>query len=91
VRAARGGKVIFAGWKGNDGGYQVWLTNGPTLGSGYYHLSRILVGFGQSISVGQIIGRVGMTGHATGCHLHFEVWRPRPWAGVRVNPLALLP
>ncbi len=39
----------------------------------YGHLLQILVQAGQQVSRGQLIGRVGMSGLATGNHLHFEV------------------
>jgi murein DD-endopeptidase MepM/ murein hydrolase activator NlpD len=39
----------------------------------YAHLSRISVAPGQAVSAGEEIGEVGMTGHAFGYHLHFEV------------------
>ena len=41
----------------------------------YGHLSAILVGNGQRVSRGQVIGRVGETGNAYGCHLHYETGR----------------
>ena len=91
VRAAAGGTVIFAGWKGNGGGYQVWVAHGSGLYSTYNHMSAISVGSGQRISKGQQVGRIGQSGRATGPHLHFEVWRGGIWSGgSRVNPLAYL-
>jgi murein DD-endopeptidase MepM/ murein hydrolase activator NlpD len=91
VRAAASGTVIFAGWKGNGGGYQVWVAHGSGLYTTYNHMSAISVGSGQSVSEGQQVGRVGQSGHATGPHLHFEVWHGGVWdGGSRVNPLAYL-
>jgi len=91
VRAAGAGTVVFAGWKGNGGGYQVWISHGSNLYTTYNHMSAISVGYGQSVSEGQQVGRVGQSGDATGPHLHFEVWRGPVWnGGTRVNPLAYL-
>jgi murein DD-endopeptidase MepM/ murein hydrolase activator NlpD len=91
VRAAAGGTVIFAGWKGNGGGYQVWVAHGSGLYSTYNHMSAISVGSGQQVAKGQQVGRIGQSGRATGPHLHFEVWRGGIWSGgSRVNPLAYL-
>lgn len=44
------------------------------LSSLYAHLSVIKVSSGDSISVGQTIGYIGMTGYTTGPHLHFTVY-----------------
>jgi murein DD-endopeptidase MepM/ murein hydrolase activator NlpD len=91
VRAAGAGTVVFAGWKGNGGGYQIWISHGSNLYTTYNHLSAISVGYGQSVSGGQQVGQVGQSGDATGPHLHFEVWRGPVWnGGARVNPLAYL-
>ena len=91
VRAAGAGTVIFAGWKGNGGGYQVWISHGSGLYTTYNHMSAISVGYGQSVAEGQQVGRVGQSGNATGPHLHFEVWRGPVWdGGSRLNPLGFL-
>ena len=91
VRAAGGGTVTFAGWKNNGGGYQVWIAHGSNLYTTYNHMSSVSVGRGQHVGRGQQVGRVGMTGNATGPHLHFEVWRGPIWSGgTRVNPLSYL-
>lgn len=84
VVAAAGGTVIFAGWKRSGGGYgggiEVWISHGGKLYTTYNHLSAEFVSIGQTVSAGQHIGNVGMTGNATGPHLHFEVWVCYPWS-----------
>jgi murein DD-endopeptidase MepM/ murein hydrolase activator NlpD len=88
VLAAAAGTVIWAGWKDNGGGYQVWISHGSGLFTTYNHMSAVLVHVGQHVGRAQQVGRVGMTGNATGPHLHFEVWRGMVWGdGTRVNPL----
>ncbi|HXR27610.1 MAG TPA: M23 family metallopeptidase [Candidatus Baltobacteraceae bacterium] len=89
IVAAAAGTVTFAGWKNNGGGYQVWISDGHDFYTGYHHMSAVLVHTGQRVGRGQLIGRVGMTGDATGPHCHFEVWIGPIWAGGHVvNPLA---
>ncbi len=91
VKAAAAGTVLFAGWKNNGGGYQVWISHGSNLYTTYNHMSGVSVGKGQSVGRGQQVGRVGATGNVTGPHLHFEVWKGQIWSGGRrVNPLAYL-
>jgi LysM repeat protein len=81
--------VIFAGWKSNGGGYQVWLALGNGLYTAEYHMSAVTVAAGQDVAKGQRVGRIGMTGWASGPHCHFEVWVGYPWesGSYRVNPL----
>jgi murein DD-endopeptidase MepM/ murein hydrolase activator NlpD len=91
VRAAGAGTVIFAGWKSNGGGFQVWVAHGGGLYTTYNHMSGVSVASGQHLGRGQQVGRVGQSGNATGPHLHFEVWRGPVWdGGSRVNPLGYL-
>jgi murein DD-endopeptidase MepM/ murein hydrolase activator NlpD len=81
VIAAASGKVVMAGWRSYTGGGNViWVQDGAKLYTTYNHLSSWSVKVGQTIRAGQVIGRVGMTGVATGPHLHFEVWLGMPWA-----------
>jgi murein DD-endopeptidase MepM/ murein hydrolase activator NlpD len=88
VRAAHAGRVTFAGWKNNGGGWQVWISHGGNLYTTYNHMSSLSVSAGQSIDAGQRVGRIGQSGWATGPHCHFEVWRGPIWSGgIRVNPL----
>ncbi len=88
VLAAAAGTVTFVGWKDNDGGYQVTISDGHDFYTGYYHLSAMLVHAGQRVGRGQLIGRVGSTGHSTGPHLFFVVSiGPILAGGTAVNPL----
>jgi murein DD-endopeptidase MepM/ murein hydrolase activator NlpD len=91
VKAAAAGTVIFAGWKSNGGGYQIWIAHGSGLSTTYNHLSSVAVSAGARVGRGSFIGRIGSSGWATGPHLHFEVWHGAIWnGGYRVNPLAYL-
>jgi murein DD-endopeptidase MepM/ murein hydrolase activator NlpD len=91
IKAAASGTVIFAGWKSNGGGYQIWIAHGSGLYTTYNHLSSVGVSYGEGVGRGDFIGRMGASGWATGSHVHFEVWRGEIWGGgTRVNPLAYL-
>lgn len=75
IHAMADGTVILAKANGYNGGYGkltiVQHDNGTqTI---YGHQSEILVEAGQHVSKGQVIGKVGSTGHSTGPHLHFEI------------------
>jgi murein DD-endopeptidase MepM/ murein hydrolase activator NlpD len=72
VQAIGAGRVVVAGYKGANGNMvQLRHSNGyETL---YLHLSKILVHAGDRVESGDRIGLVGMTGLATGPHLHFSV------------------
>ena len=72
IAAAAAGVVIYAGWLGGYGNLTV-IDHGGGLATAYGHQSSIVVGVGQSVARGEIIGYVGSTGHSTGPHLHFEV------------------
>jgi murein DD-endopeptidase MepM/ murein hydrolase activator NlpD len=99
VVAAAAGQVIYAGWKrsggGVGGGIVVWINHNGKLYTTYNHLSAEIVRVGQNVVAGQRIGSVGMTGNATGPHLHFEVWVCYPWndgtTSCARNPLRYLP
>jgi len=89
IVSPRAGTVVFAGWKDNGGGYQVWIYHGNGIYTGHHHMSKVLVSAGQTVAKGQIIGRIGQSGWATGPHDHFEVWVGYPWrsGSYRINPL----
>lgn len=84
----RAGRVVFAGFKKNCGGYQVWIRHSNGLYSAYYHLRSERVRKGQWVRLRTVIGRVGKSGCAKGAHLHVEVWRGKPWqpGSHRVSP-----
>jgi murein DD-endopeptidase MepM/ murein hydrolase activator NlpD len=50
------------------------LVDGRYVTTGYNHAVRYIVSVGQHVRQGQVIGYVGETGYATGCHLHLMVW-----------------
>jgi murein DD-endopeptidase MepM/ murein hydrolase activator NlpD len=72
VKATADGIVIHASWNAGYGRCVV-LDHGNGYQTLYGHLSRIEVIDGQEIRRGEIVGRVGSTGHSTGPHLHYEV------------------
>ncbi|MGS2724814.1 peptidoglycan DD-metalloendopeptidase family protein [Porticoccus sp. GXU_MW_L64] len=71
VYAAGDGKVITSGYTHANGNYVV-IQHGQTYSTKYLHLHKRKVKKGQSVRQGQTIGTVGMTGLATGPHLHYE-------------------
>ena len=74
VRAAGDGRVAFVGWKGGYG-RGILIRHGNGYDTMYGHLSGWARGLhvGQQVSQGQLIGYVGMSGLATGPHLHYEL------------------
>ena len=88
VRAAGHGVVVAAERFGAYGNY-LRIEHGRTVATTYAHLDRYAPGLrpGRLVRQGDLIGRVGSTGRATGPHLHYEVLV----AGRQVDPLAVAP
>jgi murein DD-endopeptidase MepM/ murein hydrolase activator NlpD len=95
VRSAGAGQVVMSQWNSDGFGYMVEIEHAPfedetgahmfqTL---YAHLDQLTVKVGQRVKAGQIIGKMGVTGNATGPHLHFEVRLDR----MPKNPFCFLP
>lgn len=63
-------------------GNVVLLGHGQNVTTSYIHMSKILVKTGQKVKKGDKIGLIGMTGRATGPHLHWTVM----WQDKRVDP-----
>lgn len=90
IKATKNGKVISVEVGGWNYGYgtNVVVDHGDGITSLYAHMSAVAVSAGQDVVGGQtVIGYVGVTGHTTGPHLHFEIRR----SGVTTNPLSYLP
>lgn len=82
IQATADGRVEEAGWMDRYG-WGIVLAHTDGLETLYAHLDRIEVRMGEKVSRGDIIGRMGRSGNATGVHLHYEVRR----SGKPVNPM----
>ena len=74
VMAAGSGKVTFRGWAGEYGNLVV-IEHGNGYSTAYGHLSHFADGLhvGANVSQGEVVAFSGMTGLATGPHLHYEI------------------
>lgn len=91
IYAVNNGIVYHKGWTSSYGYHYIINHN-----NGYYTLYAHLSGYAANVNIGsyvtkgQVIGYMGMTGSATGPHLHFEAWVGVPWnGGYQVNPWSL--
>ncbi len=85
VFATGAGVVIQANRNGNYGNF-VMIDHGNGYTSSFAHLDRFLVKMGDRIERGQVIGKIGSSGRATGAHLHYEVCLKK----TPINPARLM-
>tara|TARA_B100001758_G_C18263168_1_gene532198 strand:- start:288 stop:992 length:705 start_codon:yes stop_codon:yes gene_type:complete len=81
VLAAASGLVTWAGKKGGYG-YLIEIDHGAGYVTKYAHNKEMVVNTGDLVKQGDVIAKMGSTGHSTGPHVHFEVLRH----GKKVNP-----
>jgi LysM repeat protein len=88
VKAADGGYVAVAtgGWNGGYGNHVI-IDHGNGYSTLYAHLNSIFVKPGESVTRGQQVGSIGVSGNSTGPHLHFEI----RYQGAPRNPWSYLP
>ncbi len=86
VYCAMDGRVLAIGHDRILGNY-ILVKHPKGFSTLYAHLSRVLVKRGQFVIKGRKIGLVGMTGRATGPHLHFEI----RYHGRAINPGGMVP
>jgi len=82
--------VKFKQYHSRAGYYLVIDGEQTTVDYTYMHLeSAALVEKGDRVRTGQLIGYLGDTGAASGCHLHFETWSGPGWysGGSAFDPL----
>lgn len=82
IMSTANGVVERTGYTSGNGNYVKVRHNG-TYSTQYLHMSKILVRRGQRVSQGEVIGRVGSTGLATGPHVCYRFWKN----GVQVDAL----
>ncbi|MFN3618985.1 MAG: M23 family metallopeptidase [Sphingorhabdus sp.] len=68
-------------------GHLLMIDHGMGLNSAFLHSSELLVKEGDFVKQGQVIGRVGATGRASGPHLHWGM----KWNDARIDPKLLMP
>lgn len=85
IAAAAAGTVVRSGWYYNYG-ITVDVDHGNGLMTRYAHLDSASVQYGETVTCGQLVGRMGTTGNASGSHLHFEV----RVNGAHKNPMSYL-
>lgn len=94
LKAMETGKVTYAAWRNNGGGYVMEVEIRPGTKYTFNHCSRLAAKVGQIVTKGQVIAYIGATGVATGNHCHTSLdilergsdgvyrwlmWNPKLW------------
>jgi murein DD-endopeptidase MepM/ murein hydrolase activator NlpD len=87
VFPVKAGTVTQAGFSPFGYGNMIIVDHGDGFESLYAHLSKIEVKKGQTVNLDTELGKVGITGHSTGPHLHLEIHQN----GTPINPFSFLP
>ena len=87
IYAIDSGTVTRSGYQSN--GAMILDITGPRGMYFYGHFDKIVVGYGESVKAGQLIGYMGDTGSPGAVHLHLEV-RPNGWSGGYDDPVPLI-
>ncbi|WP_040473662.1 M23 family metallopeptidase [Flavobacterium frigoris] len=74
ITTTASGTVERTGYTAGNGNY-VKVKHNSTYSTQYLHMSKILVRRGQRVNQGDVIGRVGSTGLATGPHVCYRFWK----------------
>jgi murein DD-endopeptidase MepM/ murein hydrolase activator NlpD len=67
----------------------VVIDDGNGYRSVYAHFSKLAVKRGDTVKAGDFLGMEGMTGHATGCHLHYGLFSPLETATFAIDPVVM--
>lgn len=88
VHSIGDGTVTLCGWDSSGGGNRIRIRHMNGYETSYMHLASFAKGIkaGSRVRQGQLIGYVGSTGHSTGPHLDFRVWKDKK----PVNPLKMI-
>jgi Peptidase family M23 len=93
LAVAHSGVVKAAGFQAAAGNYVIIDGADVEQDYGYMHLlNPTPLAVGQAVITGQKVGKIGVTGNSTGCHLHFEIWAGAGWytGGAPIDPLPSL-
>jgi murein DD-endopeptidase MepM/ murein hydrolase activator NlpD len=87
--SAQAGRITTKAYQGSGAGYYLVVKGTDGYDYVYMHMQKASwAANGTKLYAGQQIGRVGDSGNASGCHLHFEMWTSPGWyaGGKPIDP-----